>query len=551
MPSAAETPLYDAPGLYRRLLWLTLLRIALVTLLLCAAAFVVLRADVQDLGTVEQVVYGVIIATYLASLGYLLALRRSAGIHKLLAYAQLTGDVFISSCLVYVTGGAESVLVFMFPLAVVSAAVLLHRRGAIVAAVASCVCLATVVVGLNSGEIPPASDVLAPTPLPLPRLLFFLFGHAAAIFLTAALASHLAEQARSTGERLTRTQHDYKALELLHESIVRSITSGICTSDRFGRITFLNRAGEEISCLAIDQVRGQPMERHFPVVSGRLHADTRLERFEADHARPDRTTRRLSVHVAPLVDREGIPQGHVVAFQDLTGIRAMEEAVRRSEKLAAVGAMAAGLAHELRNPLASMGGSIQLLAEGKSFGDEERRLMTIALREADRLNGLISDFLTFARPSPPSFDALDARTVIEETLELFRNDPSHRSLSLRAEVEGALPVRADAGQLRQVLWNLLKNAAESLDGTGSVRVAAFPKGATALVQIIDTGGGIDPTDLPHIFDPFYTTKSKGTGLGLALVHSMIAGHGGRIEVASELGKGTTFTVHLPLRGGAA
>ena len=544
-PTAAELTAGDDPGLYRRLVSLTLLRIALVTFLLGASAFVVLRADVQDLGRVETVLYGVIIGTYLASLANLLVLRRSQQLHRLLAFAQIVGDVFICSALVYLTSGAESVLVFMFPLTVVSAAVLLYRQGAIVASTLSCVGLSLVVVGLNAGWLPPASPILAPAELPLPRLLYFLFGNASANFLTAALASYLAEQLRSTGERLRVATDDYKTLELLHENIVRSINSGICATDRFGRITFLNRAGEEITGLSLDAVQRAPIEKQLPWLAGRLHGDLPIDRFEAVHPHGGAQST-LSISVAPLVDREGGRQGYVVAFQDLTSIRAMEEAVKRSERLAAVGAMAAGLAHELRNPLASMGGSLQLLGDSKTFSGDEERLMRIVLREADRLNGLVTDFLQFARPSPPMLHPMDLRLVIEETLTLFRNDPARRGVAIEEQLEGALPVRADPGQVRQVLWNLLKNAAESMPAGGKVSVRAFVKGGTVAVQVVDSGAGIDAAELPRIFDPFFTTKAGGTGLGLATVHGIVVGHGGHIEVGSEAGKGTTFTVCLPL-----
>ncbi len=545
-------------SLYRRLVWLTLLRITIVTLLLAASAFIVVRAEVpDDLGRVEQTLYAVIIGTYLASLGYLLVLRRSPKWHTLLAYAQVTGDVVIAGCLVYLTGGAESVIVFMFPLTVVSAAVLLYRPGAIYASLLSAAGVILVVSGLNSGLLPPPAPALAPAQLATPRLAFTLFAHVSAIVLTASLSSYLAEQLRRTGERLTARELDYEALALLHENIVRSISSGLCSADRFGRITFLNRAAEEITGLALGQVRGEPLERHFPSLQGLLHrrelageapqGKELAGRFEVDHTTPRGERRRLGLTVSPLVDGDGSRQGFVLTFQDLTSIRAMEEAVKRSERLAAVGAMAAGLAHELRNPLASMGGSIQLLATGKAFSDDERQLMRIVLREADRLNVLITDFLQFARPSPPQMAPMEMGGLLNETLALFRNDPKRREVEVQAKIAEGLWMEGDSNQLRQVAWNLLANAAESMENGGTVRVEALRSGGEIRVRFIDSGAGVEPEQLPHIFDPFFTTKERGTGLGLATVHGIVDGHRGRIEVTSAPGEGSTFTLVLPAR----
>lgn len=536
-------------GLSRRLLWLTLLRIVLVTLLLAASAMVVLRSETQDLGTVEQVLYGVIVAAYSASIVYLLLLRRSPGLQRPLAYAQVAGDVLISACLVYLTGGAESLLVFMFPLTVVSAAVLLYRRGAIVSAALSSAALAMVVVGLNAGWLPAPSPRLVQGQMPLPRLAFFLFAHTSAIFLSAALASYLAEQVRATRERLSIRESDYLALERLHESIVRSIASGIVTADRFGRITFVNEAASELLGTAAGPAVGASVEDLLPSLAPRLRGQPLVQRLEVDHTPLSGATRRLRFALSPLQDRLGKNHGWVIAFEDLTSIRAMEEAVKRSEQLAAVGAMAAGLAHELRNPLASMSGSIQLLGDSKVFADDERRLMGIVIREADRLNGLVSAFLQFARPAPPELEPVDFREVLDTTVTLFRNDPTRRGVQVQIDAEGDLTLMGDVGQLGQLLWNLLTNAAEAMPAGGMARIAARKRDGWLWLSVGDQGPGIAPGDLGHIFEPFYTTKESGTGLGLSTVHSIAQAHGGTVRVESGLGIGTTFFVDLPSESG--
>ncbi len=481
--------------MFRRLVWLTLLRIALVSVLLAGSAALVLQGDDTQIGQVEQALFSIILGTYSASLVYLLVLRGARAWHLRLAYAQVLGDVLIAACMVWLTGGAESILVFLFPLAVVISAVLLGRRGAVGAAALSSLGLTFVSVGLNGGWLPsPSAGVL---PLPLPRLSFFLFAQTSGIFLSAALASYLAEQLQATRERLTRSELDYLALEQLHESIVRSISSGLITVDREGRVTFLNGAAERLCGFSLAHVRGEPAEKRLPALAGALGASG-PRRFEAEHVAAG-VTRRLGFALAPLYDREGQSHGHVIAVEDLTGIRAMEESLRKSEQLAVVGAMAAGLAHELRNPLASMTGSVQLLCDGRSGSADEHKLMHIVLREADRLNTLVSDFLQFARPQPNQVEPVDLRDVVGTTLTLFRNDPARRQV---------------------------------------------------VMEVADDGPGIAAKDLPHVFEPFFTTKASGTGLGLAIVDSIIRQHGGEVQVRSAPGKGTAFCVRLPARTGS-
>jgi two-component system sensor histidine kinase PilS (NtrC family) len=236
--------------------------------------------------------------------------------------------------------------------------------------------------------------------------------------------------------------------------------------------------------------------------------------------------------------------GLVIVFQDLTPFREMEEAMRRNDRLAAVGKLAAGLAHEIRNPLASMCGSIELLGHAPGLANKDRRLMEIVLREAERLEALVRDFLGFARPQEPQLTVVDVAAQLEEALVIFRGELANRGLTLGTGIEPAVLVRADPAQLKQVIWNLLSNAADATSSGGRVSVRLFRLGTRAVFEVEDTGVGISNDDLPHIFDPFFTTKEKGTGLGLALVHRIIERHAGRIEVRSEAGSGTTFRIEL-------
>jgi two-component system sensor histidine kinase PilS (NtrC family) len=243
--------------------------------------------------------------------------------------------------------------------------------------------------------------------------------------------------------------------------------------------------------------------------------------------------------------------GSAVIFQDLTEMRAMEERVRRSEQLAELGRVAAGLAHELRNPLASMSGSVELLKGGGGLGQEERRLMDIVLREAARLDQLVTRFLEWSRPAPPRREATDLSRLLDETLAVFRNDPGAARVRLEADL-GPAAAACDPDQMRQVFWNLLANAAQAMDGTGGrIRVSCAADADGVRVVVADDGPGIEPSDLPRLFEPFFTTKREGTGLGLATVQRIVDAHGGTIEVESAPGRGAAFTVRLPAAPPAA
>jgi two-component system sensor histidine kinase PilS (NtrC family) len=374
-----------------------------------------------------------------------------------------------------------------------------------------------------------------------------IFVHGAAFVATAALSGYLSEQLRSTGERLAEREGDLAAIRALHESIVQSVASGLLTVDREGRVTFLNRAGEQVMGLRSEEVRGRPAARWFAA----FQPGSSRDETELVNARGERL--RVGYTLSPLVAADGAPLGHAVIFQDLTRLRAMEEQVQRSERLADLGQLAAGLAHELRNPLASMAGSIELLRAG-ARGEEDARLMGIVLREAGRLDQLVTRFLAFTRPEPPRRGAVALEGLVDEALAVFAHDPAAARVRLVRDLAPA-PAWCDADQVRQVLWNLLVNAAHAAGGregggTVTVRCGGAPDGEARLA-VEDDGPGIPPDELPRIFTPFFTTKAKGTGLGLAVVQRIVDAHGGRVAVDAPPGGGARFTVTLPGRPAAA
>jgi two-component system sensor histidine kinase PilS (NtrC family) len=511
------------PDLHRKLVWLTFFRIVTITVLLGGTA--VMSWDAQrPLEPGLAPLYALVIVTYAASIGFAVVLRMHRAL-RIVAYAQIALDVAIAAAVVALTGGRDSVFVFLFSIAIVNGSVLLFRRGAI----SSAALAVAVYLPLALWTAPRQAGLVTP------------FVHVTAFVITAALASYLSEQLRSTGERLAARESDLAALSALHSSIVQSMGSGLVTMDSAGAITFLNRAAEQMTGLSLPEVRGEKAARWFSEFESSTRGETDLVNVAGSRLRIGYSTFRLSA-------LRGGSLGSAVIFQDLTALRAMEEAVARGERLADLGSVAAGLAHELRNPLASMMGSIELLRSTGGAADEDRRLLEIVLREAARLERLVTEFLAFARPTPIRRTRVDLAAVVADTLTVFEQDPARAAVALDRSLAPAA-AEIDPDRIRQVLWNLLVNARQAVEATGRgrgrIRVATGDGPAGPWVAVEDDGIGIDPEDRQRIFVPFYSRRDSGTGLGLAVTHRVVEAHGGTIEVESQPGAGARFTVRLP------
>ncbi|HET9597342.1 MAG TPA: ATP-binding protein [Anaeromyxobacteraceae bacterium] len=520
--AAAGVPPREREALLRKLSWLTLFRLVTITVLLGGTAFAVWSAP-GVMGAAAADLFRLVLATYVVSLAFAMALHRRVALTAL-AYAHVALDVVIATCVAAMTGGAESVFAFMFLLAIVNGSILLFRKGAIAATAFALA--GYVVAAVATPQQPPAATV---------------FAHTIAFITTSALASYLSEQLRRTGERLEAREVDLAAITALHESIVQSVASGMVTIDATGRITFLNRAGELITGLRLRDVQLQPADRWFGV----LHGSGERDETDFVNARGERL--RVGYTVFPLVARGGGEIGQAIIFQDLTRLREMEAQVQRSERLADLGQLAAGLAHELRNPLASMVGSIELLRQAQTLPPSDARLMDIVLREAARLEQLVAAFLAFSRPATPRRERVALERAIGETLDVFAHDPAASRVRVTRALEPA-SAWCDPDQLRQVLWNLLSNAAQAAasgERAGEVRVACRAEGKAAAILVEDDGPGIPPQDVARIFTPFFTTKERGTGLGLAIVQRVVDAHGGGLTVEPLSDRGTRFTVRLP------
>ncbi|MEZ4434289.1 MAG: ATP-binding protein [bacterium] len=539
----AESP---QPELVAKLKWLMFFRVAIITLLLGSS--LVLRIIGADFAAnpTQLMLLGVIIVTYALTIIYALVLRALRDHYERFAYAQLVVDLVISAVLISITGGTSSLFLILYALTVLNASILLYRRGAMYMMALSTALVVLQVAREALGWWLPGG------PVPDRELLGVLLSgitNISAVFLVALLAGYLGEELRTAGRRLRRASRDLESARALNERIIQSIQSGLVAYTLDDDVTFFNPAAERITGLRADGVLYRRIAEIFPELPA---AADPARRWEAAFVRPDGAHRVLGYSRSPLLDGAGAQIGWIVAFQDLTPLREMQANVRRSERLAAIGKMAAGIAHEIRNPLASMSGSIQMLRDTIALDPMGERLMNIVLRETDRLNALITDFLQFARPNPPQIESVDLRALLEELIQVFgylrhpTEGEAPRGSEVQLDAPAELRLDADPRQLKQVFWNLLNNATQALGDDGEVRLVARRRGDRVTVAVIDTGAGIPSEALDRIFDPFYSTKEQGTGLGLAQVLRIVEEHGGRIDVQSVVGAGSTFTVEFPV-----
>ena len=532
--SAASTGRFAAAAtdLRTKLVWLSIFRMVATTLMLGTLAVRLMDPSGGGVPDRDSLWFLVIAAVYAMTLVYGFWLRRGPP-GKAVAYVQLLGDVLLATSLVYLTGGAESPFTFAFLVAILAGSILLYQHGALVTACASAAAFTGLVMSQKLGAL---TTPLQTSTLPINRLAFVLVSNLLAQFLIAVLAGYLSRQLRAAGGRLSAREADFRQLARFHQQILTSMPSGLVTCDAEGRVTFLNRAAESILGVEARQVHGRPLE---DVLTGISALGLPVRRSALDVKTP-LGPKTLGLTASTLSSEGG---AFLVVFQDLTELRRMEEELKRVDRLAALGSLSAQLAHEIRNPLAAMRGSAQMLAADVS-GANQARLAQILVRESDRLSALLGEFLRFARPPPPAFRACSLRDLVTDTLEMLQADPLADQARIETSLEEAA-ANVDPDQLRQVLINVLRNALTAVGSWGRVRLSTSRGPGGPEIRIWDSAGGIPPAHLPRIFEPFFTTKEAGTGLGLSTAHSIVQAHGGTIRVTSSPEAGTEFVIALP------
>ncbi|MBN1946210.1 MAG: PAS domain-containing protein [Bradymonadales bacterium] len=534
-------------GFRDRLVKFTFARVLIISVLLGSAIAVNIN-DVDSFYAPSYLtIWGLIIATYLATVVYALWIRLGGNLSAL-AYTQITGDSLLAGGLVFVTGGSDSIFIFLFFLAIIPAATLRLRRGALYSA-AICSLVYTLVILSQNGFVPFFSRLSLLLGSRPDAAAYSVLVHMAAFYAVAVLAGHLAETLGRFGTELELRWTDIRELKALNLHIVNSIADGLCTLDLSDRIIAFNRGAERTTGLTIDQVLAQPCSQVLPELALQLDRFRRgdlSDRQQVDlpfQRRGDQSPLILGCSVIPLRDAAGLVDGHILHFTDLTEIRHLQEAIERQERLAIIGQLSAGIAHEIRNPLASISGSLQVLKESVEGAGPESLLMEIALREIERLNCLIEDFLVYARPSRTNLVPLDLGPLLANTVSLFRQDPSvDPGVEVTLDIEpGPLAINGDPDGLRQLLWNLLRNAAQSIgerssnpNAEPSLEATGTAESATGIATSLEVPQPCESTERSEgePLPPVTATPSNATG-ALTATTGPLPGH--QPDVASALG----------------
>ena len=501
-----------------------------------------------------------IATTYLLTIIYSVLLKLIKNL-RFLCYLQLIGDILVETGVIYISGGIESPFAFLFILSIIASSIILYRRGGYIIASLSSILYGTLV-NLEFYNIlhPLTFDSSSVNISPIGEtVIYTLFLNISAFFLVAFLSGYLSEKLKRTGEELEEKSEDLIQLKTFHESVVTNMGSGLMTADLNGRIVSFNLAAEVITGYKFYDVRGRYHSEFFniPLLKGDFNSLTdNPVRMEDIFIRKDGINIHIGMNISPLKDDKNNVRGIICVFQDLTTIKEMKEKVIKNEKLAAIGRISAGIAHEIRNPLASISGSIQVLKDELSLHDPNIKLMDIILRETERLNSIITQFLIYASPYKKNLQTCNIKELITETITLLKNSkeyPSNLNIDTSFKNNG-ITINADSKQIKQVIWNLCLNSIQAMNKGGRMTISVNPPypplvkgGEGGLVDIIikDTGAGISEADLQKIFDPFFTTKEEGTGLGLSTVQKIIEGHNGSINIESKEEYGTTVKITLP------
>lgn len=541
----------------RRLIWLIWARVVVGTLLLGSATIL----QITKPGSLPIDPFFFLIGlTYCLSVLYAVSLPHVERWPWMIDL-QFACDACTVTAFIHFTGGVTSYFSLLYVLPVIGAASLQFKSGGLRTAILSTGLYAALVLGEYAGspgylEGLWVVDMRSLLP-PVRVAVFTVAADGVAMLAVALLAGSLADRLRSVNQSLADASTALADLQAYNLHVIESLTSGLATTDRRGRILTFNRAAESILSLPASRALGRlaaevlQFPDEFAALLDRDLDGAPTSRADYPFRAANGTVLAVGMSAAPLVTPDG-KAGYLLTFQDVTEIRRLERDAHLRQRLAAVGEMAAGIAHEIRNPLASMRGSIQVLRAELELTDEQARLMDIVLRESDRLNETIRAFLSYARPKPPAAGAVDIGRLLHDTATLLRNSPEvMASHDVVVDTpEASLVIEADDGQMRQVIWNLATNGLRAMPDGGRLLLRAGADTSddddrTAVVEVADEGVGIDASQLDSLFQPFRGSFARGSGLGLAIVHRIVSDHNGEVRVESEVGHGTRVLVRLP------
>ena len=462
-------------------------------------------------------------------------------------------DVAIVTAVVASTGGARSMFTFLYVMLVTACCLTLSRTGGLTIAGLASVLYTSLVFGRTIFPLTTLFEVPQDTTA---LEILTMFANAGTFLVVAIVAGGLAERFRSTRAELETQRKDLENLEAFKDLVFESVGTGLIAIDRSRTITAFNRAAASITAASVERAIGRPWEALFGNTVALESIQAGIDAEPGSSSRHEVTLRRdhgrsipVRMTFSALNGADGERLGLICACDDLSAIRAMEERLRQADRLATLGRMSANIAHEIRNPLASLTGAIEVLAASGTTGDVRERLANIVIKESGRLNAILRDFLEYARPAPLARARINICETIDEVLLLLEHKANDGTVKLARELPPSLEWDVDPQQFRQAIWNLCLNAVQAMPEGGELRVAVAVVDGALTVRVSDTGNGIGANDVHHVFEPFFSTKPGGSGLGLALVHRVVQDHGGEIELESTPGVGSTFTFRIPVRRG--
>jgi len=525
--------------------WLVKVRVIVITFLL-AMEVAITTLTVTNVN--KHLFVGVMLTWYAASAFYI-AWFRYGGDYRLQARAQILTDVAFATGVIYLTGGIDTSFNFLYPLVIILASVLLSQTWAYLTAALSFIFFGATL-ELSFFEIIHSYSVTKPD---LKSMQAVIFINLFAFLLVAYLSGRLSTRLRQANVELQDQRGALEDLQVLHANIVNSISGGLITTDLQGRVKLVNPAARAMLDREHDSLEGKDVQSFFadPLPS----EGSGFWRREVRGTTPNGAEKTFAVTVSTLHISDRGNVGYVYTFDDLTEIRRLEREVRMRDRLAAVGRLASGIAHEIRNPLSSIAGSVKILSGISALTEDQRALVEIVTRESERLNSIISDFLDYSREKKLQMRPVDLIVLLEDTLTLLQNrlalpDPLFsRARTGEVHIERDFRVTeawvyGDGDKLKQVFWNITQNAVRAMPTGGTLNVNIAEDGDGWRVGIVDSGVGIATQRLEKIFEPFQSGFEGGTGLGLAIVYQIVQAHDADIEVRSEQGVGTEVVLRF-------
>ncbi|MEZ5332291.1 MAG: ATP-binding protein [Thermoanaerobaculia bacterium] len=534
--------------LARRLLTLIAIRLAVVTSFWVAALLMQLRGPAPD----PNFLMGLALATYVATIVYLALLWLAPQRPEISLRVQIAGDLLLTSGLVYFFGGVNSPASAFYFLVLIVAAFLRPERGTTITASLAWALYLLVVLAVQRGWVS-TPGVLAAQEVPLWRLAYNLLAHGIGFYIVAHLTSRLALQVRRTESELAARKADLAQLQVVHRDVVASVPSGLVTCDLDGRVTSANPAALSILDRTEEGLLGTPVT-DTGLVSAELWDRLRSRGSDSlpglldTEIEVNGQPRPIGFSISTLTSAAAVPNGFILIFQDLTERRELERALRLKDRMAAVGEMAAGIAHEIGNPLAALSGSVQMLSTSIVGEPQAGPLLDIILKESQRLDRTIKGFLRFARSRDRVSAPFDIAALLAETLRLLRNSPEvgpRHELSLEVD-SPSVQINADSDLIAQIFWNLARNALRAMPDGGRLTVSGELRGNRYRITFRDTGRGMTEEQRTRMFQPFQSFFDQGSGIGLAIVYRIVQEHDGEISVESEPGRGTAIRVDLPV-----